>query len=548
MIHFLPPSNPKMVAKVPAIAPTVDVLLGQPRGRRPGERQGSRPRRPDRDRQGLGPPRHPALDAGQLARLAVGARRPHGRGDRDRRPPRRDHDPEGRGARGHPLRRPAARPARGARPASSRPILVHAILETARGVANVEAICAASPRMQGLSLGPGRPRRQPADEDDPRRWRPSRLPRAPGSRPPTTPRRPAPTYQQDLWHYTIARMVDACVTYGVLPYYGPFGDIADTVACEDQFRNAYLLGCVGAWSLHPAQIDIAKRVFSPDPADVAHARRVIDGDGRRHRSDHARRQDGGRRLGEAVPRDRRPRRAARRPRPRARRAVRVGRVPMDRRSFGRAGRSCTCRRPTSGRWRRPRRSRATRSSSTSRTLSRPTPRRSLVNRPSPPSTSGDYGSRELTIRCNGLATPWGSDDLAAAGGAAPSAVVIPKVDSVAYARRRRQPRSTPPARRGTSIWAMVETPTAIFDVRAIAAHPRVAVLVMGTNDLAKELRAPLRRRAVEPRRRYLATGGARRPRGGQGRSSTASTTTSRTPTGSRPSAARASRWASTARR
>ena len=76
-------------------------------------------------------------------------------------------------------------------------------------------------------------------------------------------------------------MVDACVTYGVLPYYGPFGDIADTVACEDQFRNAYLLGCVGAWSLHPAQIDIARRVFSPDPADVAHAMRVIEamGDG-----------------------------------------------------------------------------------------------------------------------------------------------------------------------------------------------------------------------------------------------------------------------------
>ena len=92
---------------------------------------------------------------------------------------------------------------------------------------------------------------------------------------------PRTTYQQDLWHYTIARMVDACVTNGILPFYGPFGDIKDTVACEDQFRNAYLLGCVGAWSLHPVQIAIAKKVFSPDPADVAHAQRVIDamGDG-----------------------------------------------------------------------------------------------------------------------------------------------------------------------------------------------------------------------------------------------------------------------------
>jgi malyl-CoA/(S)-citramalyl-CoA lyase len=83
------------------------------------------------------------------------------------------------------------------------------------------------------------------------------------------------TYQQDLWHYTIARMVDACAAHGIYPYYGPFGDIADTVACEDQFRNAYLLGCVGAWSLHPKQIEIAHRVFSPSVEDIAHARRVV---------------------------------------------------------------------------------------------------------------------------------------------------------------------------------------------------------------------------------------------------------------------------------
>jgi malyl-CoA/(S)-citramalyl-CoA lyase len=161
-----------------------------------------------------------------------------------------------------------------------RPILVHAILETARGVANVEEICAASPRMQGLSLGP-------ADLAANRRMKTTRVG---GGHPgylvradpdPDAPDAPRPTYQQDLWHYTIARMVDACVTYGVLPFYGPFGDIADTTACEDQFRNAYLLGCVGAWSLHPAQVAIAKKVFSPPPEDVEHARRVIEamGDG-----------------------------------------------------------------------------------------------------------------------------------------------------------------------------------------------------------------------------------------------------------------------------
>jgi len=161
-----------------------------------------------------------------------------------------------------------------------RPILVHALLETARGVANVEEIAGASPRMQGLSLGP-------ADLAADRRMKTTRVG---GGHPgylvredpdPTNPDAPRATYQQDLWHYTLARMVDACKANGILPFYGPFGDIKDTVACEDQFRNAFLLGCVGAWSLHPVQIDIAKRVFSPDPADVAWAKKVIDemGDG-----------------------------------------------------------------------------------------------------------------------------------------------------------------------------------------------------------------------------------------------------------------------------
>jgi malyl-CoA/(S)-citramalyl-CoA lyase len=165
-----------------------------------------------------------------------------------------------------------------ARAGISRPIMIHALLETARGVANVEAICGASPRMQGLSLGP-------ADLAADRRMKTTRVG---GGHPgylvredPKDADAPRNTFQQDLWHYTVARMVDACRTHGILPYYGPFGDIADTVACEDQFRNAYLLGCVGAWSLHPVQIDIAKQVFSPPPEEVAWAKRVIDamGDG-----------------------------------------------------------------------------------------------------------------------------------------------------------------------------------------------------------------------------------------------------------------------------
>ena len=171
-----------------------------------------------------------------------------------------------------------------ARAGLTEPLLVHAILETARGVANVEEIALASPRMQGMSLGP-------ADLAADRRMKTTRVG---GGHPGYVVRQDPPvdegeaqidadrsTYQQDLWHYTVARMVDACVTAGILPFYGPFGDIKDTVACEDQFRNAYLLGCVGAWSLHPVQIDIAKKVFSPEADEVAWAKRVVDemGDG-----------------------------------------------------------------------------------------------------------------------------------------------------------------------------------------------------------------------------------------------------------------------------
>jgi malyl-CoA/(S)-citramalyl-CoA lyase len=87
--------------------------------------------------------------------------------------------------------------------------------------------------------------------------------------------------QQDLWHYTIARMVDACSASGIYAYYGPFGDIGDSQGCEDQFRNAFLMGCVGAWSLHPKQIEIARQVFSPPPEEVSWAKKVIEamGDG-----------------------------------------------------------------------------------------------------------------------------------------------------------------------------------------------------------------------------------------------------------------------------
>ena len=159
-----------------------------------------------------------------------------------------------------------------ARNGLERPLLVHAILETAQGVANVEEIATASPRMQGMSLGP-------ADLAASRRMKTTRVGGGhPGYRVLSDPDGDAPraSAQQDLWHYTIGRMVDACVSAGILPFYGPFGDIRDVEGCEAQFRAAYLMGCVGTWSLHPVQIDIARKVFSPDPDEVAFAKKVIE--------------------------------------------------------------------------------------------------------------------------------------------------------------------------------------------------------------------------------------------------------------------------------
>jgi len=102
--------------------------------------------------------------------------------------------------------------------------------------------------------------------------------------------------------------------------------------------------------------------------------------------------------------------------------------------------------------------------------------------------SGDYGQREITIRCNGLDTPWGADDIVAAARSGAAAIVIPKVGSSAYLDDVSARLDAAGAPRTMTIWAMVETPTAILDIRVIAGHPRVNVLVMGTNDLAKELR------------------------------------------------------------
>ena len=129
--------------------------------------------------------------------------------------------------------------------------------------------------MQGMSFGP-------ADLAASRRMKTTRVGGGhPGYRviedpDPDDPGRSPAERQQDPWHYSIARMVDACTSAGILPFYGPYGDIRDREGCETQFRAAFLLGCVGAWSLHPVQIEIAKKVFSPDPDEVLFAKKVLE--------------------------------------------------------------------------------------------------------------------------------------------------------------------------------------------------------------------------------------------------------------------------------
>ncbi|MGI8526024.1 MAG: HpcH/HpaI aldolase/citrate lyase family protein [Pseudolabrys sp.] len=158
-----------------------------------------------------------------------------------------------------------------ARHGVKKPILIHAILETALGVNNVEAIALASPRMHGMSLGPA----------DLAASRAMKTTRVGGGHPDYKVLADIGTggsrasAQQDLWHFTIAKMVDACAAAGIKPFYGPFGDFSDAAGCAAQFRNAFLMGCAGAWSLHPSQIHAAKTVFSPDPADVAFAKKIV---------------------------------------------------------------------------------------------------------------------------------------------------------------------------------------------------------------------------------------------------------------------------------
>ncbi len=274
MIHFLDFSNEKMVAKVPDIAPTVDILLGNLEDAVPVDRKLAA-------RAGL-------IKVGR--EMELGDTALWTRINELASPWMLDDITELVTEIGHKLSVIMVPKVEGpwdihyvdrllaqleAKAGLDEPILIHAILETAQGVANLEEIACASPRIQGMSFGP-------ADLAASRRMKTTRVGGGhPGYRTiadpdPDDPEAPRASYQQDPWHYSIARMVDACTSVGALPFYGPYGDIRDELGCETQFRAAFLLGCVGAWSLHPVQIAIAKKVFSPDPDEVRFARKVIE--------------------------------------------------------------------------------------------------------------------------------------------------------------------------------------------------------------------------------------------------------------------------------
>jgi malyl-CoA/(S)-citramalyl-CoA lyase len=274
MIHFFDPSNEKMVGKLPQLASQVDILLGNLEDAIPADRK-------EAARNGLikiantvdlkGTPLWVRInslespwvldDITQLVssvgnRIAV-IMVPKIEGPRDI----------------HYLDRLLAQLE--AREGLINQIALHAIIETSLGVINLESIASSSPRMQGMSFGPA----------DLAASRGMKTIRPGGPHPgyrvlddsdPACPEVPRVSVVQDLWHYSIARMVDACTASGILPFYGPFGDISDVDGCESQFRAAYLLGCVGAWSLHPTQIEIARNVFSPDSKELAFAHRVIE--------------------------------------------------------------------------------------------------------------------------------------------------------------------------------------------------------------------------------------------------------------------------------
>jgi citrate lyase beta subunit len=134
---------------------------------------------------------------------------------------------------------------------------IEALIETALGMANVEAIAAAPGRLEALHFGV-------ADYAASNRARTVSI----GGL--------NPHYPGDQWHFALSRMIVACRAYGLRPIDGPFGDYSDPDGFRASARRAAALGCEGKWAIHPSQVELANEVFSPPEAEVDRARRIID--------------------------------------------------------------------------------------------------------------------------------------------------------------------------------------------------------------------------------------------------------------------------------
>ncbi|HEY7895028.1 MAG TPA: CoA ester lyase [Gemmatimonadaceae bacterium] len=138
-----------------------------------------------------------------------------------------------------------------------RRIGIEVLIETALGMSNVEAIAAASPRLEAMHFGV-------ADYAASVRARTTSIGGLNAD------------YPGDQWHFGLSRMVVACRAYGLRAIDGPFGDFKDREGYTAAARRAAALGCEGKWAIHPTQIDLANAVFTPSGAEVERARRILD--------------------------------------------------------------------------------------------------------------------------------------------------------------------------------------------------------------------------------------------------------------------------------
>jgi citrate lyase beta subunit len=134
---------------------------------------------------------------------------------------------------------------------------IEALIETALGMANVEAIASSAGRLEALHFGV-------ADYAASNRARTVSI----GGL--------NPNYPGDQWHFALSRMIVACRAYGLRPIDGPYGDYSDPDGFRAGARRAAALGCEGKWAIHPSQVELANEVFSPPEAEVDRAQRIIE--------------------------------------------------------------------------------------------------------------------------------------------------------------------------------------------------------------------------------------------------------------------------------